>query len=142
VKPGQGNEATITVMAEINGVNQRMGEKKFRVKPIPDPVPVFAGKKPTDATVPLNDMRIAAGVRAEMENFDFEVDVKVKSFSMVFIRDGQVIQKDATGNRVSDDMKVNMDRVKRGDKFYIENIIVTMPDRSERKVANISLKAV
>lgn len=142
VKPGQGKEATITVMAEINGVNQRMGEKKFRVKPIPDPVPVFAGKKPTDNTVPLNDMRIAAGVRAEMENFDFEVDVRVKSFSMVFIRDGAVIQKDATGNRVTDDMKVNMERVKRGNKFYIENIIVKMPDGKDRKVANISLKAV
>lgn len=142
VNPGQGKEAVITVMADINGVKQRMGDKNFRVKPIPDPVPVFAGRKPTDNTVPLNDMKVAAGVRAEMENFDFEVDVKVKSFSMVFIRDGQVIQKDATGNRVSDDMKVNMDRVKRGDKFYIENIIVTMPDRSERKVANISLKAV
>ncbi len=142
VKPGQGNEATITVMAEINGVNQRMGEKKFRVKPIPDPVPVFAGKKPTDSTVPLNDMTIAAGVRAEMENFDFEVDVRVKSFSMIFIRDGAVIQRDATSNRVTDEMKVNMQRVKRGDKFYIENIIVKMPDGKDRKVANISLKAV
>lgn len=142
VQPGSGTEATISVMAEINGVNQRMGEKKFRVKAIPDPVPVFAGKKPTDSTVPLNDMKVAAGVRAEMENFDFEVDVRVKSFSMIFIRDGNVIQKDATDNKVSNDMKVNMDRVKRGDKFYLENIIVTMPDRSERKVANLSLKAV
>lgn len=142
VQPGSGNEATISVMAEINGVKQRMGEKKFRVKAIPDPVPVFAGKKPTDSTVPLNDMKVAAGVRAEMENFDFEVDVRVKSFSMIFIRDGNVIQKDANDNKVSNDMKVNMDRVKRGDKFYIENIIVTMPDRTERKVANLSLKAV
>jgi gliding motility-associated protein GldM len=142
VNPGQGKEAVITVMAEINGVKQRMGEKTFRVKPIPDPVPVFAGKKPSDNTVPLNDVRVAAGVRAEMENFDFEVDVKVKSFMMVFVRDGNLIEKEAKSNRVTDDMKVNMERVKRGEKFYIENIIVTMPDRTERKVANISLKAV
>lgn len=142
VQPGKGTEATITVMAEINGVKQRMGEKIFRVKAIPDPVPVFASKKPTDSTVPLNDMKVAVGIRAEMENFDFQVDVSVQSFSMVFIRDGNVIQKDAKGNRVTDEMKVNMDRVKRGDKFYIENIIVKMPDKTERKVANLSLKAV
>ena len=142
VQPGSGGEATISVMAEINGVKQRMGEKKFRVKAIPDPVPVFAGKKPTDSTVPLNDMKVAAGVRAEMENFDFEVDVRVKSFSMIFVRDGNVIQKDANDNKVTNDMKVNMDRVKRGDKFYIENIIVKMPDKTDRKVANLSLKAV
>ncbi len=142
VKPGNGAEATITVMADINGNNTRMGEKKFRVKPIPDPVPVFAGKKPSDSTVPLNDMKIAAGVRAEMENFDFEVVVRVESFTMVFIRDGNVIPREAKGNRVDDAMKQNMDRVRRGEKIYIEDIKVKMPDGNVRQVANISLKVV
>lgn len=142
VKPGQGKEAVITVMAEINGNMQRMGEKEFRVKRIPDPVPVFAGKRPTDNTVPVNDMRIAAGVRAEMENFDFDVTVKVTSFNMVFIRDGQVIEKKSNDNRTTSDMKANMEKVNKGQKIYIENIMVKMPDNTERKVANISLKVV
>jgi gliding motility-associated protein GldM len=143
VKPGKGKDCKISVSAKMpDGSTQRIGEKEFRVKPIPDPVPVFAGKKPSDNTVPATDMRIAAGVRAEMENFDFDVKVTVTGFSMVFIRDGQVIEKSSSNNRVTSDMKANMDKVKKGQKIYIEKISVAMPDGTTRQVANISLKVV
>ena len=142
VRPGSGKEAVITVMAELNGVQQKMGDKTFRVKSIPDPVPVFAGKKPSDNTVPLNDVQIAQGVRAEMENFDFEVTVKVTGFSMVFIREGQVIERKSNDNKVTSEMTANLGKIKRGDKFYVEQIMVKMPDGTDRKVANISLKAI
>lgn len=142
VRPGSGKEAVITVMAELNGVQQKMGDKTFRVKAIPDPVPVFAGKKPSDNTVPLNDVQIAQGVRAEMENFDFEVTVKVTGFSMVFIREGQVIERKSNDNRITSEMTANLGKIKRGDKFYVEQIMVKMPDGTDRKVANISLKAI
>ncbi|MCH2197607.1 MAG: hypothetical protein MK081_02405 [Flavobacteriales bacterium] len=141
VKPGKGKDCKIAVSAKMpDGSTQRIGEKDFRVKRIPDPVPVFAGKKPSDNTVPRGDMRIAAGVRAEMENFDFDVTVTVTGFSMVFIRDGQVIEKSSNNNRVTSDMKANMEKVKKGQKVYVEKIKVKMPDGSTRQVANISLK--
>ena len=143
VKPGQGKTAKIAVSATMpDGSTQRIGEKEFRVKRIPDPVPVFAGKKPSDSTVPRNDLRVAAGVRADMENFDFEVAVKVSSFNMIFIRDGQVIEKTSSNNRVTDGMKANLDKVKKGQKVYVEKIMVKMPDATTRQVANISLKVI
>jgi gliding motility-associated protein GldM len=143
VKPGQGSEAKIAVSATMpDGSKQRIGEKEFRVKRIPDPVPVFAGKRPSDNTVGQNDAKIAAGIRAEMENFDFEVEVRVTEFTMVFIRDGQVIEKTANSNRVTGDMKANLEKLRRGQKLYIEKIKVKMPDGTERPVANISLKVV
>ena len=119
-----------------------MGTKDFRVKRIPDPIPKFAGKTPTDNTVQKNQMTIATGIRAEMEGFDFEVDVRVKSFKMVFIRDGQVIEKSSNSYTITEEMKANMAKVKKGQKVYIEDIMVTMPDKTTRKVANISLKVV
>ena len=141
VKPGKGKNCKIAVSAKMpDGSTQRIGEKEFRVKRIPDPVPIFAGKKPSDSTVPRGDMTIAAGVRAEMENFDFDVSVKVKSFSMVFVRDGQVIEKTSNSNRVTDSMKANMKKVGKGQKVYIEKITVSMPDGSTRQVGNITLK--
>jgi gliding motility-associated protein GldM len=143
VKPGSGKEAVISVMATMaDGSTKKMGDKTFRVKRIPDPVPVFAGKKPSDSTVPQADFTIASGVRAEMENFDFEVSVKVESFNMVFIRDGQVIEKTSKSNRVTDDMKPNMAKVGKGQKVYIEKIVVKMPDGTTRQVSNITLKVV
>jgi gliding motility-associated protein GldM len=143
VKPGKANEAIISVSAEMpDGSVVNMGKKEFRVKRIPDPVPVFAGKRPSDSTVPKGDMSVAAGVRAEMENFDFDVNVKVESFNMIFIRDGQVIEKTANSNRVTDEMQANMKKVGKGQKIYIEKIKVKLPDGSIRQVANISLKVV
>lgn len=143
VKPGNGNEAKIQVSAKMpDGSKQRIGEKEFRVKRIPDPVPVFAGKRPSDNVVKDTDLRIAAGVRAEMQNFDFEVEVSVTEFSMVFVRDGQVIEKTSNSNRVTNDMKANMEKVRKGQKVYLERISVKMPDGTTRQVANISLKVV
>lgn len=143
VKPGKDNEAIISVSAEMpDGSVVNMGKKEFRVKRIPDPVPVFAGKRPSDSTVPKGDMSVAAGVRAEMENFDFDVNVKVESFNMIFIRDGQVIEKTANSNRVTEEMSANMKKVGKGQKIYIEKIKVKLPDGSVRQVANISLKVV
>lgn len=143
VKPGKGNEAVITVSAEMpDGSVVNMGKKDFRVKRIPDPVPSFAGKGPSDSTVPKGDMGVAAGVRAEMENFDFDVTVKVESFNMIFIRDGQVIEKVSNSNRVTEEMKANMKKVGKGQKLYIEKIKVKLPDGTTRQVANISLKVV
>jgi gliding motility-associated protein GldM len=141
VTPGKANEAVISVSATMpDGSKKNMGSKDFRVKRIPDPVPVFAGKKPSDNTVPRGDMQIAAGVRAEMENFDFDVKVTVTSFNMVFIRDGQVIEKSASNNRTTDEMKANMQKVGKGQKIYIEKIQVKMPDGTTRQVSNITLK--
>jgi gliding motility-associated protein GldM len=143
VKPGKGKECNIAVSAKMpDGSTQRIGEKEFRVKRIPDPVPVFAGKRPADSTVPRSDIAIAAGVRAEMENFDFEVTVKVESFNMVFVRDGQVIEKSSNSNRVTDEMTANMKKVGKGQKVYIEKITVKMPDGTVRQVGNITLKVV
>lgn len=141
IEPGSDKEAVISVSATMpDGSTQKMGDKQFRVKPIPDPVPIFAGKKPSDNTVAKADAVIAAGVIAKMENFDFEVSVKVKSFSMVFIRDGQVIEKTSNSNALSEEMVANLKKVSTGQKVYLEKIVVSMPDGTTRTVGNITLK--
>lgn len=142
VVPGSGNEANISVTAEMpDGSKQKMPEKKFRVKPIPFPIPKFAGKSPTDKVVTKGDLAVAPGVRAEMVNFDFEVDVKVTGFSLVVIRGGDVIEVQSNSNRVTEQMKGLLAAVARGQKVFIENITVKMPDGSEKPIpSSLSLK--
>jgi gliding motility-associated protein GldM len=141
MRPGKSKDAIISVTADMpDGSRKKIGEKPFRVKRIPDPVPKFAGKRPNDSSVNANAMKIATGVRAEMENFDFDVKVSVKSFNMVFIRGGQVIEKSSSSNKTTSEMKANMAKVKRGQKVYIEKIMVTMPDGTTRQLANLALK--
>jgi hypothetical protein len=59
---------------------------------------------------------------------------------MVFIRGGQVIEKSSSSNKTTSEMKANMAKVKRGQKVYIEKIMVTMPDGTTRQLANLALK--
>lgn len=142
VKPGKGKDAKISVSAEIDGKKVNMGTKEFRIKNIPDPVPQFNGKSPKDNNIKLSDAQNAAGLRAAMDDFLFDVKVSVVEFTMVFTRDGQVIEKKSTSNRVTSEMQANLKKLKRGQKVYINNIMVKMPDGSKRKVANITLKCV
>lgn len=143
VRPGKSSEAIITVQATMpDGTTQNMGKKEFRVKRIPDPVPSFGRKTPYDNTIDKGTMVVQPGILAEMDNFQFDVSVKVVEFKMVFIRDGQIIEKISQSNRVTEEMKANMERTGRGQKFFIEDIKVKMPDGEIRKVPNISLKVI
>ncbi|MCB0760263.1 MAG: gliding motility protein GldM [Flavobacteriales bacterium] len=141
IKPGSGQTANITVSAKMpDGSNKSFPSKEFRVKPIPDPEPRFGGKTPTDVAIKRDDFVITPGIRADMKNFEFDVSVTIKSFTMVFIRGGQYIERKSSSNKVTSDMKAMMDQVKRGEKVYIEDIMVTLPDGTTRKLANMALK--
>lgn len=142
VKPGDGQKATISVTATINGQEKSIGSKEFRVKRIPDPVPSFNGKKPTDNTISLSDARVAPGIRAEMENFDFNVTVKVKSFRMTVTKGGSFNEDNSSNNAVTGKMSDFLKAAKAGDRIFLEQIKVDMPDGTERKLAPITLKIV
>jgi GldM C-terminal domain len=112
------------------------------VKRIPDPVPTFNGKRPSDSTIPISDARVAPGIRAEMENFDFNVTVKVKSFKMTVTKGGSFNEDKASSNAVTGKMSDFLKAAKAGDRIFLEEIKVDMPDGTERKLSPITLKLV
>lgn len=141
VEPGKGNEAKISVSATMpDGSKKSLPQRDFRVKRIPDPVPSFAGKEPSDRTITKNTLLGAPGVAAKMVNFDFDVKVVVKSFSISVSRDGTLVERKSNSNRLTDNMKELLNRVTRGNVIYIEDIVVKMPDGSERQLATMKLK--
>ena len=140
VKPGEGKEATINVTANINGEAVQMPARQFRIKRIPDPVPSFGGKKPYDSTISQGDAGVAAGVRAEMEGFDFPVTATVSSFMVTLVSNGVMKEYKSNGNRISDDASAAIRKMKKGEKIFIEQIMCKMPDGTDRKLAAITLK--
>lgn len=142
--PGKGKKVTLKVHEKLTleGDTRVAATREFRVKSIPDPTPKFGGKTPVDNTIKKEDLAVTAGVMAWVPNFDFDINIKVTGFSMTFIREGQVIQKTSTSNRVTDEMKANIKKVARGQKVYIERIEVLMPDGSVRRLAPFILKIV
>ena len=141
VDPGKSGEAKITVTATMaDGSKKTLPARDFRVKRIPDPVPSFAGKTPSDRLISKNTLLGAPGVSAKMENFDFDVKVTVKSFSISVSRDGTLVEKKSNSNQLSSDMTELLKRVGRGNVIYIEDIVVSMPDGTERQLAPMKLK--
>ncbi len=140
VKPGEGKDATINVSANINGESVQMPARNFRIKKIPDPIPSFGGKKPYDSTIPQGDATVAAGVRADMEGFDFPVTAQVSSFMVTLVSNGALKEYKSNGNRISDEASQAIRKMKKGEKIFIEQIMCRMPDGTDRKLSAITLK--
>ncbi len=140
VKPGEGKEATIRVTAKVNGKDTQMPAKKFRIKTIPDPVPSFGGKKPSDNSITPGELTVASGIKATMENFDFPVTANVTSFNLSIYVSGSWKDFPSNGRELSAEGKAALGRLKKGEKFYLERIMCKMPDNTERKLAGIGLR--
>jgi gliding motility-associated protein GldM len=141
ITPGTDTKANITVSAQLpDGSKKTLPAREFRVKRIPDPVPFFVGKTPSNRTISKQALVGADGIGAQMVNFDFDVRVVVKSFSVSVSRDGTLVEKKSNNNRLTQDMKQLFNRVSRGNVVYFEDIIVGMPDGTERQVAAMKLK--
>ena len=144
VEPSSSNSnktAVISVKGEMpDGTIADLGKKEFRVKRIPDPVPFWAGKRPTDRTITKNEVLSFAPLAAKMENFDFDVKVRVKGFTLRVSKDGTFKELTSGNNRLTSDMKALLERVRRGNTIYFEDIVVGMPDGTERILAPMKLK--
>lgn len=141
VRPGAAPEANITVTATMpDGSKKTMPPRKFRVKRVPDPVPVFAGKVPTDRSIAKGDLQVAVGVAARMENFDFEVATTVRSFRMTATVGGNIVEKESNSNKVTADMKAMLEQVRKGNLVMLSEIRVSMPDGTDRILPSITLK--
>jgi hypothetical protein len=110
------------------------------VKRIPDPVPVFAGKTPSDRTIDKATLLGAPGVSARMEGFDFDLQVLVKSFNLSLSREGTLVDNKSSSNALTSEQKAMLERASRGSTIYIDEIVVKMPDGTERQLAPIKLK--
>jgi gliding motility-associated protein GldM len=139
VRPGKGAYATINVSANINGETVSMPGREIIIKSIPDPVPSFNGKKPNDSVITLGDAANAAGVRATMESFDFDVNPKVTSFKMALFTNNILSEYHCTGNRLPEDVRRAILQMKKGDRILLDEIMCAMPDNRELKLEKIAL---
>lgn len=143
VEPGAGGEASIEVTATLpDGSKKSLPGREFRVKRIPDPSPRFAGKSPSDKTITKVLLENAPSVGALMENFDFDVEVRVKRFNVTVTKGGTFVEQSSSSNMVTPNMKELFRSVGRGSVVYIEDIVVSMPDGTERALPTMKLKVI
>ncbi|MCF8218378.1 MAG: hypothetical protein K9I29_01665 [Bacteroidales bacterium] len=127
VRPGGGNKTVVNVSArQDDGSTRQMGQMEFRVKRLPDPEIVIAGKKSGDRIrkVELKGSRLFPSMGDAL----FNVSYKVTRFTMD-VTVGQNTQSyNTTGDRLSSEMKQIVNRLQRGATVAFKNIQVVGPD--------------
>lgn len=117
----------VQVNATSNGVTRSMGTKEIRVKRIPAPVLKVGNFKNNDV-VSRNEFLVDPTIRARLEDFDFQLPpLKINSFSFNVSGSGMT-EIQGRGNKLTPDMIDRIKRAKRGQKIYIDDVVVTTPD--------------
>ena len=131
----------VTGIDETTGEKVNLGKVEFRVKRIPDPKSYFGGKSGS-YSLKKTVLKNSSTVQAKMDNFDFDIRVKVSSFVFSSTKAGVVEEVKVNGNKLNSKCKQMIGRAKRNQKFFIEKVKVRMPDGSTRQLAPIIIKTI
>lgn len=141
MRPTKLGKVTINVTGtDDQGKTVNLGKSEFRVKKIPTPVAYIAGKT---GTCVMSKGDLGRGViQAKMEGFEFDLKVAVSSFSIGTTVAGDYKEEKCTGNRLSSAAQNLVKKASRGQRFYLEQMKVKMPDGSTRELGNVNIKII
>jgi gliding motility-associated protein GldM len=127
-------EVVISVSANMNGKVMKQGSMKFRVKSIPKPKAMIGS---ADGGQIAKEILLAqGGLKVVMDGFDFPVRYNVTEFQMTFNTGGDAqAPLTSRGSRFTPEMIAQIQRLRRGNKVYIEYIRAKGPD-GEKSVQN------
>lgn len=144
-----GDDAVITVMAEIDGRRQEVASTRFRVRKLPDPSPFIAftdskgnheryrGGRPFAKSLLLASDGIGAAIDDDLLNISF----KVLSFETTFFDSmGNAIPEVSDGPNFSKRQKDSFRRLTRGKRFYISSVKAIGPDGITRELSPLEVR--
>lgn len=133
VRPGEGAECIISVIAD----GKKITDKNFRVKSIPPPEAVFAGKSEgiLDKFVALQTKELSA----ELKNFMWDLKFTVTGFTFSISVDGMDYELLAEDNLITEKMKSLMAKCEPGKSIVFRDIMSMGPDRRPKKLNDIVL---
>lgn len=128
-------EATITISD-----GRQNTPFKYRVKRVPDPVTTIGGTI-KGGKIPKGTLQVQQGVKAILENFDFDAKFTVNSFEFTYVpKNGDPREGRVSGDRFSADWTSAVNACKPNDVFMIEKVKVTGPDGSQRTITGVSVQ--
>lgn len=138
-KPGK---VFVSASADFSGNVKQMGKKEFRVKRVPDPIAKIGSdpKNSQGGVMPKNLLLAQAGIKADLENFAFDLKYRVTGFTVSATIKGYEEEASSTNALFTSKQKALIKKVATGRKIYIENIRAKGPDGSTRKLGSIVLK--
>lgn len=148
-KPGEytatvkaAGKVSISVSANIDGQTKSLGSREFRVKRVPDPVAVV-GTDPANrrgGTISKAILANQAGVKADLENFDFDLKFTVVSFTVSANIKGFVKDEPSKSAAFTPAQKALINQLAPGSRVSIDDIKAKGPDGSIRDLGSINFK--
>jgi hypothetical protein len=115
-----------------------VNEKKFRVKQIPSPIAVFAGKN--NGSLSKNDILKAGTLEAELKDFLWDLKFEIESFTFFFSSNGFDREITSKGNKLTDEMKSNISNFRSGQYIIFKDIKAIGPDGKTYDLNSVILK--
>jgi gliding motility-associated protein GldM len=131
-------ECMVNVGARMGATSRSMGSMKFRVKRVPDPVAYVGGVK--GGQIAKGTLIAAGGIIPRMDNFDFDLNFVITSFTLTMNKAGDLVSETITGPKYSAKMSSMLNGASRGQKVYFEDIKARGPDGTTRNLGSIALK--
>ena len=130
--PKEAGLLTVVVKAKDKIVNETI----FRVKYIPEPILIVAGKSGGEIT--MEDLEKEEEVRAYLLNFDFDVNYEVIEFTLSTTDEGGYFkQAISESNKISEAQKELIKNATVGKRINFEDIMVRGPYGNIRKISPI-----
>jgi gliding motility-associated protein GldM len=111
---------------------------EFRVKPVPPPIAVFAGK--STGNVAKNTAAAQTGVYATQPDFDFDLVYKITGFTVLYQDKGNDFEEKSSGSGLTQRQKDLINRLTRGKNLFIKDITCLAPDGRSLDLNPIILK--
>ncbi|MBO73012.1 MAG: hypothetical protein CMD35_05265 [Flavobacteriales bacterium] len=131
------NKKGLDVEVRNKNTNAVLGKANFRIKRLPDPAANVLGQK--EGLISKGKLKAITKVGAKMENFDFDLDVKVQQFSLTVKVGSDLMTLKSKNNKLTPQMRKLLMKVSRGSRIYFEDIKVAMPGGA-RKVPSLIFK--
>jgi hypothetical protein len=144
VRPGvQGETATVSVYADVDGTRRLMNKMEFRVFNLPTPDAKVEGVRGSEGNLSVGRLSQLQIVEAVADDFVFEVDYEVVSFQVAFQGSGNIWSYSLSdSNRFTSEQKAIFRQLKSGQRIMIEKIKATGPDGVIRSLNNITITVI
>jgi hypothetical protein len=112
----------------------------FRVKDLPTPTAKIEGSRGGKANLTVGQLSALQIVEAEAEDFLFEVEFEVTSFTIGFNDAAGIwVEREANSNKFTSEQKGIFRSMRAGQRISIENIKAIGPDGKVRTLSPINI---
>lgn len=138
VKVDNVNDVIINVAAEMKpGQIKMVGSTTFRVKRIPDPYPCLAGNCKSGTVISKTQLLKNPALSVPLE-LPFELKFEIESFTFTYNTDNTIVSEWTSGSVFNQKMIDAIVKIEKGNKIFIEDIKVKVPDGTTRTVGSLS----